>query len=65
MGGEADAYVVVDGEAHATGDEATIAVRPCPSVALLEDHAMSKPSTVRVGMATVMAESMLPIYPAA
>jgi hypothetical protein len=37
-GGEADAYVVVDGEAHATGDEATIAVRPCPSVTLLEDH---------------------------
>jgi hypothetical protein len=35
---EADAYVVVDGEAHAAGDEATIAVRPCPPVTLLEDH---------------------------
>jgi hypothetical protein len=37
-GSEADAYIMVDGEAHATGDEATIAVRPCPSVTLLEDH---------------------------
>jgi hypothetical protein len=37
-GGEADADVVVDCEAHPTGDKATIAVRPCPSVALLEDH---------------------------
>jgi hypothetical protein len=42
-GGEADAHIMVDDEAHATGDEATVAVRPCPSVTLLEDHAVSKP----------------------
>jgi hypothetical protein len=41
--GEADAYVVVDDEAHATGDEATVAVRPCPPVTLLENHAVSTP----------------------
>jgi hypothetical protein len=29
---------VADGEAHAAGDEATVAVGPCPAVALLEDH---------------------------
>jgi hypothetical protein len=29
---------VVDGEAYAAGDEATVAVGPCPPVALLEDH---------------------------
>jgi hypothetical protein len=38
-GGGADAHIVVDGEAHAPGDETAITVRPCPPVALLEDHA--------------------------
>jgi hypothetical protein len=33
-----DANIVVDGDAHATGDEATITVRPGPAIALLEDH---------------------------
>jgi hypothetical protein len=37
-GSEANAHIMVDGEAHAAGDEATIAVRPGPAVALLKDH---------------------------
>jgi hypothetical protein len=40
---------VFDGEAHATGDEATIAVRPCPSVTLLEDHATESSTASRIG----------------
>jgi hypothetical protein len=41
-GSEPDAYIVVDGKSHATGDEATVTVRPCPSVALFEDHVMQQ-----------------------
>jgi hypothetical protein len=42
-GSDAGACVMVDGKTHATGDQSTIAVRPRPSVTLLEDHVMSKP----------------------